>query len=132
MRQLLEQRGLARLAQVGRREQEVIAVVVLLPERFPLGLHDAQCRGDQQDRKPVHFRAVSPLAHPVRVLVGRMADLARFVFRQRRHPHAVVVDQLQRQRIGAGARHEEDVAVLEVAVGHVRRAQVLRHPPPDL
>jgi hypothetical protein len=65
------------------------------------------------------------------VLIRRVADLARPPAGQRRHPHAVVVDQLQGQRIGRPARHQQDVGVLQVGVGHLRPLQPPRHPQPD-
>ena len=64
-------------AQVGLLEEQVVAVVVLLPQRPAPRPQRAQRRGDQQQREAVHVEAVRPLAQPLRVLVGGMADLAR-------------------------------------------------------
>ena len=71
---VLEQGGLVRLAQVGLAEQEVVTVVVLVPQRLSAHHQGAQRRGDQQEREAVHRRTVRLFAESLGVLVRRVAD----------------------------------------------------------
>ena len=61
-----------------------------------------------------------------------MAHLTRGLARQRRHEHAVIVDELDRQGVGRAAGHEQDVAMLQVGVGDAGGPQSLSHASPDL
>jgi hypothetical protein len=113
--QLLQQRRGCRVTEVGRAEQQVVAVVVPTPEPRAAGLQRAERGVDHQVREPVDFRVEQLPTDPLRVLIVAMPDLAGLDAGQPRHPHAVVVDEPQH---GSAARpgDDQDVAVLEVAV----------------
>ena len=54
-----------------------------------------------------------------------MAELAGRLPLERRHAQAVVVDEAQGQLAVARAGDEQDVAVLQIAVGHADLAQLV-------
>jgi hypothetical protein len=130
--QLPEQRGRARGREVRRLEQEVVAVVVAFPERPSANGQCPQRGVDDQVGEPIHVEAVSPLPRPPGVLVGGVADLARALPGQRRHEHAIVIDQLDGQCRGFTSRHEQYVPVLQITVGEVRCAEKPGQPNPGL
>ena len=103
--QFLEQSGLSRRFQVGLAEEEVIAIVVALPQAAAAGHQASQGRGHHQQRETIHFTVIEAVAQPLRVLKGRMADFPRGHLGQGRHVHAVVVDQFHCQRQGFAAGH---------------------------
>ena len=76
-------------------------------------------------REPIHLRTVRPFAEPLRMLVGRMAQLARGPVRQTGHVHPVVIDQPQ-GKLSSRHGHQQHVAVLQVGMGHARLAQPQR------
>ena len=75
---------------------------------------------------------VAALAQPLRMLIVGMADLAGGALGQGRDVHAVVIDQPQSQRAALAAGHQQDVAVLQIAVRHVGVAQFLGQTNPHL
>ena len=82
-------------------------------------------------RESVHLNVIRALSQPFRVLVTRMAQLARGPIRQPGHKHAVVVDQPQLERVGLGTAYEQDVAMLEATLP-ASRVQELRRRLPGL
>lgn len=65
------------------------------------------------------------------MLVVGVADLAGLPPRQRRHEQAIVVDEFDGQRRGGLSGHEQDIAVLQIGVGHAGLAQPSGHALPD-
>src|SRR5262245_48437866 len=66
------------------------------------------------------------------MLIGRMSDLARWDASQRGQDHAVVVNQLKGQAGLRAAGNEDYVAMLQIAVGHLRLAELANHAPPKI
>ena len=112
-----------RLVEILAHEEKVVAGAVRVPE-LAIDLQRPQRQVDHQRGKPVQVR--TEIGHaPLRVLIGAMPDLGGLPPDQRRHPHAVVVDE---QKIPAG---DQDVSVLEVAVRELRVLDVF-HQRPEL
>ena len=77
----------------------------------------AQGTADDKVREAIDIQGIQPFAQPGRVLIGLVPRLTRWIGRQGRHPHAVVVDQAQLESVGSVARNEQDVTVLQVGMG---------------
>ena len=134
MRQLIEQFGATRRFEVGLTKQHVVAVIVAIPERHaaPEESFRASARVNHQMGKAVNFQVINALAEPLRMLVGGMTHFKRLQHGQCRHAHAVVIDQLHAEQTCFAARHQQDIAVLQIAMGQVRVAQPPGQLHPDL
>ena len=122
VRQLPQQFRPTRFAQVRLLEQHVVAVVVLVPQPLAADLQGATATRRSAAGESGPRRCCTSLPRCA-ADAGNGWPTSPDFGRQRRHPHAVVVDQLQRQRVRRRTRHQQDVAVLQVAVADLRRPQ---------
>ena len=112
-----QRRGPFRGGKVGLAEEQVFAVVEL-PPRFTLSAAQAADRRvNHQVRETVHLAVVGAFPQPLRVLVGRITQLARNASRS----DWGRTSRRSRSVQGQGPlllRHEQDVAVLQISVRH--------------
>jgi len=130
--QFPEEGGTGRIAQIGRAEEQIVSVVVALPQRRAGDYQAAQGAGNGQEGQAIHLGAVDALPQALGMLVGWVAYFARLFAGQRRDPHSIVVDQLDGQRAGLASGNEDHIAMLQIRMRNFRLAQTPSHAQPDL
>ena len=128
--QFREQGRIARIREVLRGEQQVFAGVEAIPKLLAVNLERSNRGVDRQMRKTINLRAEGARLDSHRMLIVGNAELHGGLALESRHMHAVVIDQLEGELVFGASGHQQDVAVLQVAMGHLRFGHPLRQAQP--